>query len=73
MPIETINVETCTGCGQCVKSCMMDVIRMDKATNKAVIKYKKDCMACRSCEFDCPTNAIFVGYDKGSYCICAWG
>ena len=73
MPIERIDIELCNGCGTCINSCMMDVIRMDEATEKAVIKYKKDCMACRSCELDCPTQAICVTPEKGMPAILPWG
>lgn len=73
MPIESIDDVLCNGCGICINSCMMDVIRMDEDTKKAVIRYKKDCMACRSCELDCPTKAIYVTYEKGSPAILPWG
>lgn len=36
MPIESINAETCIGCGTCVSRCPMDVIRLNTvATEKA--------------------------------------
>ena len=73
MPVENINEDTCTGCGECVKSCPMDVIRMDEAINKAVIRYPEDCMLCDWCELDCPENAIYVSPVKSAPLILSWG
>lgn len=73
MPIDIIDAKLCTGCGICINSCMMDVIRMDPVKKKVVIKYKKDCFACHNCEFDCPTHAITVTYPKGTPGVLPWG
>ena len=72
MVIERIDQELCNGCGICVNTCSMDVIRMDKETKKAVIKYPEDCMCCDYCELDCPTHAIYVSPDKHSPVMVAW-
>ena len=37
MSIERIDPELCNGCGICVDSCSMDVIRMEQEKKKAVI------------------------------------
>jgi NAD-dependent dihydropyrimidine dehydrogenase PreA subunit len=60
MSIDRIDPEICTGCGICVDTCIMDVIRLDKMANKAVIRYVDDCMTCFCCELECPVNAITV-------------
>ena len=60
MTIEKIDSELCNGCGVCINSCPMDVIRMDKDNRKAVIKYPEECMCCAYCELDCPKKAIYV-------------
>ena len=73
MSIERIDPDLCTGCGICVDSCPMDVIRMDNQSNKAVIKYPEDCMLCMFCELDCPENAIYVSPEKKVPVIIAWG
>jgi NAD-dependent dihydropyrimidine dehydrogenase PreA subunit len=72
MPIERIDAELCNGCGNCVNSCPMDVIRMDEATKKAVIKYPEECMVCAYCELDCPENAIYVSPIKYVPLLTSW-
>jgi len=60
MSIQRIDPELCVGCGICVDTCIMDVIRMEEADHKAVIKYANDCMTCFCCELECPAKAISV-------------
>lgn len=60
MAIERIDKEKCIGCQKCVDACIMDVIRFDKAEQKAVIMYPRECYCCYNCEIDCPTGAIYV-------------
>lgn len=53
MPV-TINIDKCTGCGQCVDSCPFSCIEL--RDNKALISaYCNDCNACLSI---CPEGAI---------------
>ncbi len=73
MTIERIDTELCTGCGTCVESCPMDVLRMDDKTQKAVIKYPDDCQLCRFCEIDCPVDAVFVSAEKKVPYLTSWG
>jgi NAD-dependent dihydropyrimidine dehydrogenase PreA subunit len=72
MSIERINPELCTGCGICVNSCPMDVIRMDEKSKKAIIRYAEDCMCCDACEYDCPVNAIYVSPEKYEPLMVSW-
>jgi NAD-dependent dihydropyrimidine dehydrogenase PreA subunit len=72
MVIERIDQELCNGCGICVNTCTVDVIRMDKELKKAVIKYPEDCICCAFCELDCPQNAIYVSPEKNSPVMVAW-
>ncbi len=58
--IESIDNNLCTGCGKCADACAMDVIRMDKKSKKATIKYPEDCVLCWMCEMDCPEHAVHV-------------
>jgi NAD-dependent dihydropyrimidine dehydrogenase PreA subunit len=73
MSIKQIDTDLCTGCGICVNSCPMDVIRMDEANKKALIMYPEDCMLCIFCERDCPQGAIYVSPEKVSPMILSWG
>ncbi|MBC8498605.1 ferredoxin family protein [Candidatus Bathyarchaeota archaeon] len=64
MPIEKIDHELCIGCGICQDSCSLDVIYMDES-GKAYARYPEDCVACYSCEKDCPAEAINVSPQRG--------
>lgn len=59
MGVRKIDVSACTGCGICVEYCPMDVLKMDGQSNKAFIKYLRDCQDCFLCERVCPENAIY--------------
>lgn len=72
MSIEKISKSLCVGCGTCVNSCPMDVIRMDKAENKAKIAYVQECMCCAACEIDCPAGAIYVSPEKHDPIMVSW-
>ena len=73
MSIEKIDPELCSGCGICVESCSVDVIRMDENTQKAIIRYPQDCMLCEFCALDCPEDAITITPDKEAPLIVSWG
>ncbi len=73
MSIEIIDGELCTGCGLCVQSCPMDVLRLDKDQGLAVIRYPEDCMLCGWCTIDCPEDAITLTPDKKDPLIVSWG
>lgn len=60
MPIERIDLNLCTYCGECDVACPMDVIRVDRDKKTAEIVYPKDCQQCLLCEVYCPEDAIYV-------------
>lgn len=72
MSIERIDQELCSGCGICMTSCPVDVIRMDSETGKAAIRYPDDCMCCAYCELECPEQAIYVAPRKSAPLMVSW-
>ena len=73
MAIERIDPKLCNGCGICVNSCMLDVIRVDEENETATIRYPEDCMMCYFCEQDCPEDAITISEAKNSPLVVSWG
>ena len=60
MGIRTIDIEKCNRCGQCVRICPQDVLRINEETRRPVIAYLSDCQSCLLCELYCPQGAILV-------------
>jgi len=73
MAIEQIDPGLCNGCGTCVESCPADVIRMDAASKKAVIRYPQDCVVCCWCIAECPQGAILLTPVRTSPLFTSWG
>ena len=53
----TVDVEKCTGCGECVELCPVEAITLE--SEKAVID-QENCTDCAACVAECPTEAISV-------------
>ncbi len=73
MAIERIDTELCNGCGLCVNCCPADVIRMDKESGKAFVRYPEDCLLCFWCLAECPQRAIVMSTLKKSPLFTSWG
>lgn len=55
-----IDFEDCTGCRTCFKVCFVDVYRYDEDSDKPIVAYPEDCVACNMCELSCPEHCIEV-------------
>lgn len=73
MAVEHINTDTCIGCGICVKTCPMDVLRLDAKTGKSTIVYKDDCQICKLCQLFCPVDGtITITHEKTAKPMVGW-
>jgi NAD-dependent dihydropyrimidine dehydrogenase PreA subunit len=64
MAIRNFERDDCSGCGNCVAACPMDVFRMDEEDNKARVAYPDDCVACWGCESFCPQGCIDISPER---------
>lgn len=70
--IETIDMDKCTGCGNCDVVCPADVIYMEHVPVDSplpgifeerwlpVIKFREHCITCFNCEIYCPEQIVDV-------------
>lgn len=64
MAVRNFNSDECSGCGNCVAACPMDVFRMDEEEGRAVVRYPDDCVACWGCESFCPQGCIDISPER---------
>ncbi|RLI35225.1 ferredoxin [Candidatus Bathyarchaeota archaeon] len=64
MPEVKVDLEKCNGCGTCVDVCPVSVFELQDvegySEKKSVPVNQDACIVCRSCEVQCPTQAITV-------------
>lgn len=53
----SLDLEKCTGCGQCVDRCHFHAITYSPTYEKVILK-EDHCFGCGQCELICPENAI---------------
>jgi len=66
-------IDGCIGCGTCVSTCPMDVLRMAEKRRRVEIRYPQDCQVCRLCQMYCPVDAITITDTRAVSAMTAWG
>ncbi len=56
-----INIEQCTGCGDCVQWCPTGAVAL--VNGKAVVVRAEDCNYCTDCETVCTAGAIYCPFE----------
>jgi len=64
MAVTIKDIESCIGCGACVKTCPCDVFRLVADTKKTTIAYPEECQVCGMCSIYCPEGVLIVTPDK---------
>ena len=54
----TVDTDKCTGCGECVDVCPVEVYEIQDG--KSVVVNEEECLGCESCVEVCESNAITV-------------
>ncbi|HJV36385.1 4Fe-4S dicluster domain-containing protein [Geomonas sp.] len=53
-----VHEQSCRGCELCVDICPTEVFEMDAEKKVCTVKQVDDCIACLSCAYICPSQAI---------------
>ena len=61
-----IDMDKCTGCGECESICPGDVIYTDERTGKVWVRYPDECWHCGSCRADCPVEAVIYLFPEAA-------
>jgi ferredoxin-like protein FixX len=60
-----VNIERCTGCGNCVIACEMNLWSIKEGKARLLKDYRKWCMECGGCYISCPADAIEFDFPPG--------
>lgn len=60
---QRLNKDQCTGCGNCLTACPLDLLRLSAQHNRRGVCFVENvdpqrCIACRRCELMCTAGAI---------------
>ncbi|MBI3930688.1 MAG: 4Fe-4S binding protein [Chloroflexi bacterium] len=59
--IPEIDLDKCTGCGDCVEFCPLGIVSL--VNNKVTIVRPEDCIYCTDCELFCPHGAVSCPFE----------
>jgi ferredoxin len=62
----TIREEACRGCRMCTDVCPTEALLFDEPERLARVREARDCIACLSCSYLCPSGAITL---KGFHAV----
>ncbi len=65
MPVIAVDVDKCTGCGECIESCPKQLLELSEGSVK--VRRVMDCSLCMECEKACELGALKVGWDESSF------
>ena len=57
----TVDKEKCNSCRMCIDLCPLQLFEMDENSKAHVAR--SGCIGCKSCEMQCPNEAIIVEED----------
>ncbi len=59
--IPKIDLDACTGCGDCVEWCPTGAVKL--VNGKAIVVRPENCNYCTDCEIVCPSGAILCPFE----------
>lgn len=53
-----IDIDKCDGCGTCVDTCPVEVLKIEE--EKCIVADLDECLVCMACEVQCPNSVIKI-------------